>query len=65
MYTKGADKTMGSIGPRDSFNHLRTTTVLTDPRLEGLIRHIARLAAEDDYRSLQKTGEIPHSEIET
>lgn len=29
--------------------------------LVELIRHLARLAAEEDYKYLLKTGEIPHT----
>ncbi|MDQ7019930.1 MAG: hypothetical protein Q9M33_12300 [Robiginitomaculum sp.] len=32
-----------------------------ETKIHSLIRHLARMAAENDYKKLQKTGKIPYS----
>ncbi len=39
-----------------------TQSSLTDPRLEAMVRHLARLAAEDDYKIYRSSGVIPYSD---
>ena len=40
----------------------RTSSVLTNPAIFDLVRHLARVAAENDYETLLKTGKIPYSD---
>ncbi len=36
---------------------------LLDANIDALVRHLARIAAENDYKKLQKTGRIPYSSL--
>jgi hypothetical protein len=34
---------------------------IRETKIQSLIRHLARMAAENDYKKLQKTGKVPYS----
>ena len=40
----------------------KTTSSLNTSALTDLVQHIARIAAEEDYNSLLKTGKIPYDD---
>lgn len=39
-----------------------TSSILANPAVFDLVRHLARVAAENDYETLLKTGQIPYSD---
>ncbi len=54
----------GRSGEHELRVAFKTSSILTNPALFELIRHIARVAAESDYDSLLKSGRIPYSDPE-
>ena len=38
-----------------------TNAPVSETKIHSLIRHLARMAAENDYKKLQKNGKIPYS----
>lgn len=39
-----------------------TSSILTNPAVFDLVRHLTRVATENDYETLLKTGQIPYSD---
>ncbi len=44
-------------------NAFSASSSLLDANIHDLIRHLARIAAENDDKTLQKIGKIPYSSL--
>lgn len=42
-------------------NAFSDSSSMLDTNIHELVRHLARMAAENDYKKLLKTGKIPYS----
>jgi len=57
---KDNDKILIDGEMRNAFSN---SASLLDANIDALVRHLARIAAENDYKKLQKTGKIPYSSL--
>ena len=55
------DKNSGKLLNGIANEVFRAKPVFSEPNIHALIRHLARMAAEKDYKMLQKSGQIPYS----